>query len=200
MKRRNVLTTAGALAATVLLARLAEPQDVEFVRALERAQAQRPQSLSSSARIAPENEPGTPLAIHGRLVDGDGKSALAGAVVFAYHTDREGLYDRRSAGAHSWRLRGWVRTDAQGRFELRTIRPGSYPSTRVPAHVHFTVFAGDARYHAGELRFADDPLISPSERAAAERSGDFGEVRPVRVTAGVQHVDLVIRLDRNERF
>jgi protocatechuate 3,4-dioxygenase beta subunit len=191
---------AGALVAAALLPRLGEAQDVDFIRALERAQAERPRALSSVARIAPEGEPGTPLVIHGQLVDADGRSTLAGAIVFAYHTDRGGLYHRRGAPAHSWRLRGWAKTDARGRFEFRTMRPGSYPASTVPAHVHFTVFVAAERFHAGELRFADDPLIRESERATSQRDGDFGPVRPVRSTAGVQHVDFRIRLDRGERF
>lgn len=200
MKTRNLLATVGALLASFFLAQPAEPQDLDFIRALERAQAQRPQALSSVARIAPEGEPGTPLVIHGRVVGSDGQSATAGAVVFAYHTDREGLYDQRSAGPHSWRLRGWVRTDAEGRFEFRTMRPGSYPSRSVPAHVHFTVFHNGSRFHAGELRFADDPLVSAREQSASERAGNFGAVRPVRQAKGVQHVDFAIRLDAGEKF
>jgi protocatechuate 3,4-dioxygenase beta subunit len=97
-------------------------------------------------------------------------------------------------------LRGWARTDAEGRFEFRTTRPGAYPSRNIPAHVHFTVFLGGARYHAGELRFADDPLVTASERTASGRAGGFGEVRPVRHEKGVEHVDFSIRLDRDERF
>ena len=66
-------------------------QDTEFIQALERAQAQRPAALTSSARIAPTSEPGTPLVIHGQVFSEDGRSPLAGATVFAYHTDRGGL-------------------------------------------------------------------------------------------------------------
>jgi protocatechuate 3,4-dioxygenase beta subunit len=188
------------LPVAALLPRLAASQDLEYIRALEQAQAQRPATIGSAARITPESEPGAPLVIHGRLLDSDGKSPVAGAIVFAYHTDREGLYNRRGAPPHSWRLRGWVRTGADGRFEFRTIRPGAYPSRNTPAHVHFTVFTSRARYHAGELRFADDPLVTDGERASSRRDGDFGGVRPVRREAGMQHVDFQLRLDRRNLF
>jgi len=175
-------------------------QDTEFIQALERAQAQRPAALTSSARIAPTSEPGTPLVIHGQVFSEDGRSPLAGATVFAYHTDRGGLYDKPGSPPHSWRLRGWAKADAQGRFEFSTIRPGSYPNTNNPAHVHFTVFTGEARYHAGELQFADDSLISASDRARDKSEGDFGSVRPVRTEGGTQHVDLRLRVNSRNRF
>ena len=175
-------------------------QDTEFIRALERTQDQRPVTLESTAPIAPPSEPGTPLVIHGRAYGEDGRTPLRDAVIFAYHTDREGLYDRPGSPAHSWRLRGWARTDADGRFEFRTMRPGAYPASRVPAHVHFTVFSGDTRYHAGELRFEDDEFVPERERAESRREGEFGGVRPVRREGATEHVDFRIRVNPRNRF
>jgi protocatechuate 3,4-dioxygenase beta subunit len=200
MSRRNVLAATLLVLLPVLTACRAESQDVEYIRALERAQAQRPKTLTPVGRIAPENEPGTPLVIHGRLFKQDGTSPLAGAIVFAYHTDRHGLYHRSGEPAHTWRLRGWAKTGADGRFELHTIRPAPYPSRNVPAHVHFAVFTAGERFHAGELRFADDPLITGAEREASKRAGDFGEVRPVRLKGGTQHVDWRRRVEPRDRF
>ena len=194
------MTRAVLLLLATTLVPLSAAQDTEFLQALERTQAQRPATLTSSGRIAQPSEPGNPLVIHGQLFGEDGRSPLAGATVFAYHTDRGGLYDKPGAPPHSWRLRGWTKTDAQGRFEFSTIRPGSYPNTNNPAHVHFTVFTADARYHAGELQFADDPLIQASERARDKGEGDFGSVRPVRTEGGTQHVDLRLRISSRNRF
>ena len=188
------------LAFVIAFVPLSAAQDTEFLQALERTQAQRPATLTSSGRIAPTSEPGTPLVIHGQLFGEDGRSPLAGATVFAYHTDRGGLYDKAGSPPHSWRLRGWTKTDAQGRFEFSTIRPGSYPNSNNPAHVHFTVFNGSARYHAGELQFSDDPLIQASHRAQDQGEGEFGSIRPVRTEGGTQHVDLRLRLNSRNRF
>jgi protocatechuate 3,4-dioxygenase beta subunit len=129
-------------------------QDTEYIRAVERAQQQRPAALVSTARIAPPSEPGSPLVVRGRVLGLNGVPA-ANAVIFAYQTDRGGLYDKPDNGPHSWRLRGWARTDTDGRFTFETIRPGSYPNSNNPPHVHFTAFLLDGtRYHAGELQLS----------------------------------------------
>ena len=142
-------------------------QDVQFIRAIERAQQQRPANLTSTARIAPASEPGTPLVVRGRLLSVDGSPARA-TTVFAYQTDRGGLYDKPENGPHSWRLRGWAKTDDDGRFTFETIRPGSYPNSNNPPHIHFTAFLpGGERYHAGELQLSmTRPAGTPSPEPA----------------------------------
>lgn len=201
MTRRSFLTiVAGTVSITPFVTRRARAQDVEFIRALERAQQQRPPNVMSSARIAPASEAGTPLVIHGRLFAADRRTAVPGAIVFAYHTDREGLYDRPGTAPHSWRLRGWARTDAEGRFQFDTIRPGAYPGRNAPAHVHFSVFNGSERFHAGELQFDDDPIVTESQRSRSRDRGAFGEVRPVRREGNVEHVEVALLLDPAHRF
>lgn len=154
-------------------------QDVQYVRAIDRAQTDRPSTLGATARIAPASEPGDPLIIRGRLLNLDG-AAAAGAIVFAYHTDRGGLYDDSSRGPHSWRLRGWARTDADGRFTFESIRPGAYPGGNIPPHVHFTAFLqnGD-RYH------------SPQVNLPAARGGE---------SRGPEEITAELRLDARNRF
>ena len=174
-------------------------QDVQFTRALEQAQKQRPANIMSTARIAPTSEPGTPLVLQGRIVKADGSPA-ADAIVFAYHTDRTGLYDRREAGPHSWRLKGWARADKDGRFTFETIRPGSYPDSKNPAHVHLTAFLPSGeRYHAGEVQFANDPLISQADRDSGARD-EFESVRPVRREGNTEHVTFAIKINPRDKF
>lgn len=145
----------------------ASAQDVEYIRAMERAQQARPATLSSKARIAPPDEPGDPLTIRGRLLNTEGSPA-AGAILFAYHTDKGGLYDKRENGPHSWRLRGWVKTDPDGSFTFDTIRPGSYPNSNNPPHVHFTAFLPNGeRYHAGELQMS---MTRPADAPVPEQA------------------------------
>ena len=200
MTRRTFLTAAGAICITPFVPTGGAAQDVEFIRALESAQRDRPADVGSRARIAPVEEPGTPLVMHGRLFAADERTPVAGAIVFAYHTDREGHYNRPGSAPHSWRLRGWSRTDAEGRFEFETIRPGAYPSRNIAAHVHFTVFNGSERFHAGELQFDDDPVLTAGQRSRSRDEGAFGEIRPVHRKGSVEHVEVSLKLSPSQRF
>jgi protocatechuate 3,4-dioxygenase, beta subunit len=188
------------LAITCGVFTLVAAQDTDYVRALERTQKERPSTIASVARIAPEGEPGTPLVLHGRLFAADGKTPVPDAIVFAYHTDRTGLYNLPGGQGHSWRLRGWARTDREGRFEFDTIRPGVYPSRSVPAHVHFALYTNDARYFGGEIQFEDDSLIRAEDRDRSRAAGAFGEVRPVRTNGQRQEVDFQLRVDPKQKF
>jgi protocatechuate 3,4-dioxygenase beta subunit len=195
MDRRQflVVTLAAAPLSSLVPSAFAAP-DVEFLRALERAQAARPRELGANARIAPVGEPGTPLLIHGRVFRSDGKTPASGVVVFAYHTDAKGLYDVASAGPHSWRLRGWARTDTEGRFEFTTIRPAPYPSRKAAAHVHLSIDGPKIPRQDAGLTFEGDPLLTAAEREASSKAGRFGSVLPVEVRDAVQHVKLDIKL------
>ena len=161
------MTRVFILSTLVLTGAALSAQDVEYIKAVEGAQQHRPQNIGTTARIAPTTEPGDPLVVRGRLLNLNGSPA-AGAVVFAYQTDRGGLYDKRENGPHSWRLRGWAKTDSDGRFIFETIRPGSYPNSNNPPHVHFTAFLPNGeRYHAGELQLSmTRPAGAPSPEQA----------------------------------
>jgi protocatechuate 3,4-dioxygenase beta subunit len=155
-------------------------------------------SLSSKARIAPADEPGEPLVISGRVFDPTGHRPVADVVVDAYHTDIKGLYTP-SGAVRPPRLHGWARTDAEGRYEFRTIRPAPYPGNSPPAHVHFHVSgAGYARQEAEELVFVGDPKISAEMAARSQRAGRFGGVRPLTKGAdGAWHCTFDMRLRPN---
>ena len=198
MDRRHFLVTLTLASTALLLDRRAvsAAQDVEYLQALERAQRNRPRTLSTTGRIAPAGEPGTPLVIHGRVFRADGKTPAPDLIVFAYHTDAQGHYDVASAGPHSWRLRGWVKTDANGRFEFTTIRPAPYPNRNTAAHVHLTIEGAGVTRQSSGLMFEGDPLLTAAERQESAKAGRFGGVRPVETRDGVQHVTLDVRIDR----
>jgi len=204
MTRRTFMTvTAAAIAVAKAGLRpvRANAQDLEFIAALERAQNARPGSFGWQARIAPATEPGSPLIVRGRAIAENGTTPLAGAIVFAYHTDKDGHYDRPGAAPHSWRLKGWARTDTDGRFEFTTIRPGAYPNRQVAEHIHLNIFLEDGRrYWADGLEFDDDPLVTERSRTQSRERGMFGGVGHVRAERRAQLVHFNFRLYEGNRF
>jgi protocatechuate 3,4-dioxygenase beta subunit len=176
-------------------------QDREFIRAYERAQAAKPASVGSVSRIAAENEPGSPLVINGRVYQADGRTPAAGITVFAYQTDANGVYDVASNGPHSWRVKGWAVTDAEGRFQFRTIRPASYPNATVPQHVHLHLEGSNLpRRWTTELEFDDDPKMTARAREASRQAGMFGGVRPVTKRDGIDHVEINLKIENRGLF
>jgi intradiol ring-cleaving dioxygenase-like protein len=177
----------------LLLPTLARASDSDFVRMWEAAQRARPSVLSSTSRITGRDEPGQPLVVHGQILQSDGKPA-SNVIVFAYQTDASGVYAPKGDPGAPWRLKGWARTDASGRFEFSTIRPAPYPGHSIPAHIHLTAITDCCGRQFTDLMFEDDPLATPEYRLRFERAGEHGLYLPVRQEKGVQHVELTIKL------
>lgn len=171
---------------------IAVPAAQNAQQLFEAAQKLKPARVTSVERIAPTTEPGTPFIVHAMLLDPAGKPA-AGAQVFAYQTDRKGIYAPRAA-TDPWRLKGWAVTDSEGRFEFRTIRPGSYPEGGVPAHIHLIFTTACCGRQASELVFDDDPLITKDFRERERNPNIFVFGRPTAAGGGSQEVSYTIKL------
>lgn len=144
------------------------------------------------AVLAGASEPGTRLLVRGRLFAADGERPAAGVVLYAYQTDATGVYNTKPGPP---RLRGFMKTDAEGRFEYETIRPGSYPGQAFAAHVHHQVWGGGfPAQWTSDLNFADDPFVSAAERARSEAAGRFAWVLSPRREGDGLVVDLNLRL------
>lgn len=159
-----------------------------------------PAQIGTEARIGPLGELGEPLGITGTVFDAAGKPAR-GIVVYAYQTDAEGHYPpdearRGQPGARHGRLRAWVKTDANGEYAFDTVRPGGYPGTDIPQHVHMHVLEpGRCTYYIDDLLFADDPRLTADKRASYTLGrGGTGIAAPKKDDAGVWQVRRDIRL------
>jgi protocatechuate 3,4-dioxygenase beta subunit len=172
MERRTLLVGGGALVAGLTLREFAvarEPVIGGPCEGCEWVFDDQPAKLTSHARIAPVDERGVPLVIEGTVTRAG--SPAAGVIVYAYHTDANGIYP--PARNRHGRLRGWAVTDAQGRYRFDTIRPGAYPQLNTPEHVHMHVIEpGRGTYYIDDLRFTDDPLNPPARRRTSHRGGD----------------------------
>jgi len=140
-----------------------------------------PRNVSSIATLASEEEPGEPLVITGTVYRADGKTPFAGLALYFYQTDLSGVYNRTTGSWKNPRLHGWIRTDSEGRYQLKTIKPGSYPTGRNPAHIHVTVqLSGTRAQWLDSYLFEEDPYLTDSDRKQASVGGYFSPVLKLR--------------------
>jgi protocatechuate 3,4-dioxygenase beta subunit len=163
---------------------------------VENASAQRGPSACDGATsevIIPADRGTAPLRLEGQVFQIDGRTAAAGVLVYAHHTGASGLYDIGADGAP--RRQAFMRTDAQGRFLLRTGMPAPYPNRTQPAHIHLHLWGQGAPHQWTEdVLFAEDPLLSQDVRQRSAASGRFAWVSAAPLDNGVRVVRRAIRL------
>lgn len=149
--------------------------------------------------LTPSSEPGEPMHVRGTVRDAGGR-AVAGALVYVYQTSAKGWYSDKAAhisgnsgDTRHARLFAYLRTDAEGGYEFRTIRPAGYPATDLPAHIHIEIQAGGGS-RVTEIVFEDDPRLTPAWRERSENEG-FSVATVSRGADGAQQivVDFALR-------
>jgi protocatechuate 3,4-dioxygenase beta subunit len=163
--------------------------------------AQAPQVAEKNApsiiTIATKEEPGERLIVTGQVFGPDGKAPLAGASVYVYHTDAKGLYTPGVNDNRNPRLRGYMRTDAQGRYQYSTIKPAPYPNSRVVAHIHYVVNAPGYQERIFEIVFEGDPNIDERMRADSAKEGSAFSIRSLtRDQQGVWRCSQDVKMQR----
>lgn len=122
---------------------------------------------NSHIKIAAATEPGQRIVVSGRVLDTSGHP-VPNVIIRAYHTDARGLYradNKMYSASAPPRLQGFLRTDANGAYEIDTIRPAPYPNRTIPAHIHFELRPPDGARESAILYFYDDPLLTSEQRA-----------------------------------
>src|ERR1044072_8924609 len=173
------------------------------------------QSLSSSApavqsanvswktQIVAEGEPGEPLIVSGTIFAPDGRTPLEGINLFVYQADATGRYSTSGAGGDNrdTRIHGLMRTNKDGRYEFRTIKPASYPASRNPAHIHAYVSGPNyPEYWIDEYHFTDDPFVTADMRDKVVGAGSFSSILTLaRGTDGVLRGVRDIKIERCSR-
>lgn len=155
-----------------------------------------------SAVMVTPDEPGEPLIVSG-VVKGDDGQPVPNALVYAFHTGNNGSYSSTGGNVADMgdslnpRLFAYLRTDAQGRYEFRTIKPGHYPGQGPPAHVHYAVEADGFQERVTELMFEGDSRMDEGDRASFERHG-FVIARLIKGDDGVLRCTCDLTLKRAE--
>ena len=134
-------------------------------------------------RQRPQEPLGQRIIVAGRVLDED-ERPIPGALVELWQANSAGRYaharddhpaplDPHFTGA------GRTVTDAAGRYEFTTIRPGAYPwrnhdNAWRPAHLHFSIFGRNFRnrlvtqmYFPGDPMMAYDPILQSIPDASA---------------------------------
>jgi protocatechuate 3,4-dioxygenase beta subunit len=129
------------------------------------------------------NEP--KLLVEGTVFHLDGSTPAKGIIIYAYQTNRDGLYPPIEKGKTTWarrhgKHRTWVKTGVDGRYAFYTFRPAPYPTHTDPEHIHLTIKEpGKKAYYIDEIVFEDDSLVTPTYTSKLENRGGSGLVYPI---------------------
>ena len=124
------------------------------------------------------------IKISGIVYQNDGKTPAQDVILYIYHTNRAGIYEKKGnevgwAKRHGF-IRGWVKTNETGHYTFFTFRPASYPDRDIAEHIHITVKEPNKNeYYLDDFVFDDDPLLTKAERGKLKNRGGSGIVNPV---------------------
>lgn len=157
--------------------------------------------LPNSISLPDFNDKGPKIEISGIVYQRDGMTPAKDVVLYVYHTDRKGVYPTKGnekgwAKRHGY-IRGWVKTDRNGYYQFKTLRPAPYPGLDAAEHIHITVKEPDKNeYYIDEYLFADDPLLPKASNKNPRGGTGIVTLLPPEKD-GVQHATRHIMLGLN---
>lgn len=114
------------------------------------------------------------LKVTGTIYQNDGETPAEGVIFYIYHTNEKGVYPTRGdetgwARRHGY-IRGWIKTNSDGKYTFYTRMPGSY--SRNPAHIHPTILEPNGKYYyIDEYLFKGDPNLQNNHNSGRGGSG-----------------------------
>jgi protocatechuate 3,4-dioxygenase beta subunit len=124
--------------------------------------------LTSVDTLPDFNEEGFKIKVTGTIYQNNGMTPAKDVILYIYHTDQNGIYATKG-GETGWAkrhgyIRGWIKTDSNGKYTFYTLKPGIYPSRSSPAHIHPTILEPNGKYYwLGSYHFAGDSLLTQKE-------------------------------------
>lgn len=147
------------------------------------------------------NDKGPKLEISGTVYQPDGKTPAKDVVIYIYHTDQSGRYstkgDEKGWGKRHGYIRGWMKTNNEGKYKFYTLRPAPYPNFPDVAHIHPVVKEpGKNEYYIDAYLFDDDPLLTDKMRNRLEKRGGDGILK-LKEKNGIWYAERNIYLGKN---
>lgn len=142
--------------------------------------------LSHQLTLPDFKETGSKIKISGTVYKPGGAEPANGVILYIHHTNQKGVYPKNGAekewGKRHGYLRGWIKTNKDGHYELNTLIPGAYPRGSNPQHIHVMVLEPDGKYYYIEdFLFEGDPNLSKERKTRSNPRGGSGFVlNPVK--------------------
>jgi protocatechuate 3,4-dioxygenase, beta subunit len=145
---------------------------------------------------------GTKIKISGTVFKNDGLSPAEDVIIYIYQTDTTGRYELKGNetgwGKRHGYMRGWIKTNADGRYAFYTIKAGNYPRSSTPAHIHITILEPDGKYYwINDFLFSDDPFLTPKDISAANPRGGNNGILTLKEENGLLTGERNIILGKN---
>ncbi|NNF02152.1 MAG: hypothetical protein HKN22_05670 [Bacteroidia bacterium] len=134
--------------------------------------ANMPSNVTHQMIITESEDDGEILLISGRVINNIDSGAMPNILIYGYHTDKNGYYTKAGteSGVQKWhgKFHGWCKTNDQGEFEIRTIRPAPYPDNTIPAHIHLAIQKphNSKPFYINDIVFSEDPLTNEQYRSS----------------------------------
>jgi len=141
-----------------------------------------PENVFWKTVIPPKGELGEKLIISGTVYLPDGKTPAKDIIIYVHHTNIKGIYpkkgDEKGNGKYHGYLRGWMKTDSNGKYKFETIRPAPYHSHEgEPAHIHYNIQGTEyPEYWLASIWFSDDSRVTEEYKKSVKRSGGFSNI------------------------
>src|SRR5215470_8058923 len=141
--------------------------------------------LPDGASLVRSATPGPALMAHVRVEDREGRP-VEGPEVDVWHSSPEGLYENQDPTQAEMNLRGRFRTDAEGRFRFKSVKPAGYPipidgpvgelvratgrHNYRPAHLHFLIYKPGFKTLISQVYVPDDEHLDSDVQFGVTRA------------------------------